>query len=440
VLRDDRDRKILLLALPALGTLAVEPIYILVDTAMVGRLIGTEALGALNIAMTALLVLVGLVGFTEYGITAEIAYSHGSDRADVARLAATNAVCLAGGLGLAAGAVLAATARPLASALGGRGDVLELATTYLRISAIGVPAVLLVAAAEGIMRGVNQLRRPLVILFLANLVNVVLEVLFVKVLDWGIAGSAWSTVLAQVGAAAWILWILRPHLAPVRPSIEIIAPQLRTGAHLVSRVIAMNFVWVTTTRVSARVDTLTLAANQIGTQLFMFLALVIDCYAIPAQSLVPAAIGAGDIDEAVDIGHACNRLSVITAAALGAVLIAGYWLIPRAFTGDGAVIDRAGMALLFLAAMQVPGAIAFAFDGALLGARDGAFLAGQAWRNLVAFLPLMIATLVWPSWGIAGLWGAQLMWMTMRAWVNWRRFHSRRWTVNFPELNGSAVT
>ncbi len=420
-----------MLALPALGTLAVEPIYVLVDTAMVGRLIGTEALGALNIAMTALLVLVGLVGFTEYGITAEIAYSHGADRADAAHVAATNALALAGGLGLAAGAVLAGTARPLVWLLGGRGEVLELATTYLRISAVGVPAVLLVAATQGILRGVNQLRLPLVILFLSNLVNVVLEVIFVRVLDWGVAGSAWSTVLAQLGAAAWMMVILRPHLAPVRPSRAILGPQLRTGAHLVSRVIAMNFVWVTTTRVAARVDTLTLAANQIGTQLFMFLALVIDCYAIPAQSLVPTAIGAGRIDEAVEIGHACNRLSVITAGAIGALLAGGCWIIPRAFTGDGAVVDRAGMALLFLAAMQIPGAIAFAYDGALLGAHDGAFLAQQAWRNLLAFLPLMAATLIWPSWGIAGLWGAQLMWMSMRAWVNWRRFESRAWTANF---------
>jgi putative MATE family efflux protein len=431
VLRDERDRRILQLALPALGTLAVEPIYVLVDTAMVGRLIGTDALGALNIAMTALMVVIGLVGFTEYGITAEIAYSHGADQAEVAKVAATNAVALATGLGAFGGGVLGVFARQLAWALGGRGEVLELATTYLRISAVGLPAILFVAGAQGVLRGVNQLRRPLLILLLANLANVVLEVLFVRVLDWGIAGSAWSTVIAQYAAAAWFVWTLRPQIAVVRPSWAVLRPQLVTGAHLVSRVIAMNFVWVTTTIVSARIDTLTLAANQIGTQLFMFTALVIDCFAIPAQSLVAGAVGAGDKVEALAVGHASNRLSLLAGAAIAAVLAGGCWLIPWLFTGDRGVVSRAAVALVFLAAMQIPGAIAFAYDGALLGAKDGPFLARQAWQNLIAFVPLMVVTFIWPSWGIAGLWGAQLAWMTMRATVNLRRFRSQAWLANF---------
>ena len=79
VLRDDLDRRIVRLAIPALGTLAVEPLYVLVDTAIVGR-ISTDALAGLAIAATVLLTVVSLATFLEYGVTPDVAFAHGAGR------------------------------------------------------------------------------------------------------------------------------------------------------------------------------------------------------------------------------------------------------------------------------------------------------------------------------------------------------------------------
>jgi Na+-driven multidrug efflux pump len=200
-----------------------------------------------------------------------------------------------------------------------------------------------------------------------------------------------------------------------------------TGLHLGIRGTAMLFVWVSATAVAARVDTPTLAAHQVANQVFLFLALALDALAIPAQSLVAGALGAGDRNEAMRIGHICTRLSLWCGGALGIALAVTSPLLARVFSADPAVVSRTTAAFLLLAVMQFPGAVAFALDGVLIGGHDERFLGRAAVVNLVSYLPLAAATLAWPQLGIAGLWGAQLMWMIMRSIVNQWRFSGGSW-------------
>jgi putative MATE family efflux protein len=305
--------------------------------------------------------------------------------------------------------------------------VLGYAVTYLRISCVGLPFVLVTYVGHGVMRGVNDLRKPLQIVLIANVVNVVLEIVAVYWLDLGVAGSAWSTVIVQAGAAMMFLRVLRPHRGGDKPTRERMQKLLRSGVHFAVRSIAMFAVWNTATAVAAHVDTPTLAAHQVLTQLFMFLALMLDALAIPAQSLVAGALGADDTNQALLVGRTSNRLSLWCAVLLASVLAVLSPVLPHVFSGDPAVHSRLTAGLLILAVMQFPGAIAFAFDGALIGAHDERWLARQAVVNLVGFAPLAIATLIFPRLGLAGLWGAELAWMTLRAIVNWRRWESRPW-------------
>jgi putative MATE family efflux protein len=420
------DRRIIGLAVPALGTLAIEPLYVLVDTAIVGRL-GTDQLAGVAIASTILLTVISLAAALEYGVTPDVAFAHGADRVQDAHDTAASALRLALVVGVLMGGAVAVLAEPLCWLLGGRGEVLDHATTYLRISTIGLPAVLTAYVGHGVMRGVNDLRRPLVIVLVANTCNVVLEVLFVFGLDWGVAGSAGSTVLVQIGAALAFRRLLVPHRVGGRASRERMVRMLRSGVHFAVRSLAMFAVWNTATAVAARVDTPTLAAHQVLTQLFMFLALVLDALAIPAQSLVAGALGRDDTAAALLVGRTSNRLSLWCAAALAVLLAALSPVLPQLFSGDPAVHSRLTAGLLILAVMQFPGAIAFAFDGALIGAHDERWLGRQAVINLLGFMPLAVATLVHPGLGLAGLWGAQATWMVMRAIVNWRRWESRPW-------------
>ena len=426
VLKDDLERRIVRLAVPALGTLAVEPVYVLVDTAIVGRL-GTDQLAGLAIASTILLTVVSLMAFLSSAVTPAVAFAHGAGRPEDAKHAASDALWLATMLGVPLAVAIAVFAEPLVRVIGGRGDVWRYGSLYLEISTVGIPFVLIAFVGHGVMRGVNDLRKPLQIVIVANVVNLVAELIAVYVLDLGVAGSAWTTVLVQILAAAWFISVLRPHVRMTRPAWLRLRPMLVKGLHLGVRSLAMFAVWNSATAIAARVDTPTLAANQVLTQLFMFLALVLDALAIPATSLVAGARGHHDIEEAVRVGRISTRLTLWCGGGLALLLAAASPFVPYIFSGDPAVRSRLTAGLLILAVMQIPGAIAFATDGALIGADDHRWLGRQAVINLLGYAPLAIATLLHPTLGLAGLWGAQLMWMTLRAVVNTRRFASRRW-------------
>ena len=195
------DRRIVRLAIPALGSLAVEPLYVLVDTAIVGRL-GTAQLGGLALAASVLSLVVAGCNFLTYGTTERVARRLGAGDGDAAADVGVQAVWLSVLVGAVLGPLIAIGASLLGRVLGGEGDVLDFAVTYLRISAAGIPFVVFVLAAQGVLRGAADYRTPLVILFASNFLNTVLEVWFVFGLDLGVPGSAWSTVIAQVGAGA----------------------------------------------------------------------------------------------------------------------------------------------------------------------------------------------------------------------------------------------
>ena len=420
------DRRIIRLAIPALGTLAIEPLYILVDTAIVGRL-GTDPLAGLAIAATVLLTISSFVMFLEYGVTPDVARALGRTDQRGAGIAASDSLSLAVMLGVPVAVLMALSSSPLARLLGAHGAVLDAATTYLRISAIGLPFVWVTMVGHGVMRGHNNLTRPLLVVLVANVVNVVLELIVVYGFHMGVAGSALSTVVVQIGAAMSFVGIMRPYLMRIAPAWARLRPILARAGHLGLRSVAMLGAWVAVTRVAAHVDTATLAANQVLQQLFMLLALALDALAIPAQSLVAAALGADDRDGAMEIGRSSLRMSLWIAAGFGIVVAATSPLLPRLFSNDGSVISRVTVGLIFLAVMQLPGAVAFSLDGVLIGGHDTRFLGRAAVCNLIPFAPMLVAVVIHPALGIAGLWAAQLVLMTSRALVNHRRFSSRRW-------------
>ena len=416
------DRRIVSLAIPALGTLAVEPLYRLADTAIVGRL-GTEQLGGLAIAASILALVVAGSNFLTYGTTERVANRLGAGRGGAAADVGVQAMWIALLVAVLATPALALGARPLASALGADGEVLEFAVEYLQISALGIPFVLIALAAQGVQRGAADYRTPLVILVAANVANVVIELVLVFGFDLGIAGAAWSTVVAQAGAGAAFLLVIRARLAPAtswRPNWPDMAPLLTAGRHLLLRVGSMLAVFTGATAIAARVDDPTLAAHQIAMTMFIFLALVLDALAVPAQTLVAEGLGRAETDGA-RIAARVVRLSLIVGATLGALLAATSPLLPRAFSSDPAVVERATVALLFLAVILLPGAAAFAYDGILIGAADYRFLGRAAFGYLLAVIPVAAALVADPDLGIAGIWAGLAGWMLVRALVNrWR--------------------
>ena len=413
------DRRIVSLAIPALGTLAIEPLYRLADTAIVGRL-GTEQLGGLAIAASILALVVAGSNFLTYGTTERVANSLGAGREGAAADVGVQAMWIALLVAAIATPALALGARPLAAALGADGEVLEFAVEYLQISALGVPFVLFALAAQGVQRGASDYRTPLVILLAANVANVVIELVLVFGFDLGIAGAAWSTVIAQACAGLAFLLVIRQRLVPAatrRPNWPDMAPLLTAGRHLLLRVGSMLAVFTGATAIAARIDDATLAAHQIAMTMFIFLALVLDALAVPAQTLVAEGLGRADSDGA-GIAARVVRLSLIAGAVLGALVAVSSPLLPRVFSSDPAVVDRATVALLFLAVMLLPGAAAFAYDGVLIGAADYRFLGRAALGYLLAVIPLAVVLIANPKLGITGIWASLTAWMVLRAIVN----------------------
>jgi putative MATE family efflux protein len=432
--RDATDRRIVALAIPALGTLAVEPLYVLADTAIVGHL-GTTPLAGLALAASVLLLVTAGCNFLAYATTQRFAHHRGAGRpADAARVG-VQALWLSGVIGVPLAAVLALAARLFPWLLGGRGDVLDAATTYLRISAVGIPFILVALVGQGVLRGVQDLATAFRIVLVANVVNVALELVAVYGLDLGIAGSAWSTVIVQIAAAGAFLFVLRPHLAAAasrRMDREEMTPFLTAGGHLALRVATVLIVVTGSTFVAAHVDDPTLAAHQIAATLFSLLALAMDAYAIPAQTLVANALGSGTPREAVEIGNRVLRLSTMTGVVLGLALAALSWPLTHVFTSDPDVASRATVALLFLALLLPPAGVAWALDGVLMGAADYRFLGRASAVSALAYLPLALLTLAVPSLGITGVWLSMVVWMVARAAVNERRYRSREWIAVAP--------
>ena len=426
--RSEYDGEILKLAVPALGALAAEPLYILVDTAIVGHL-GRHQLAALGIAATVLGSLFGVFNFLQYGTTAQVGRASGAGQARIANRLGAQALWLSLGFGLAIAAGVIALAPQIVELMGGEGDTARYAVTYMRIAALGLPFAFLALGGQGYLRGVADLRTPLVIVIAANVVNLVLEVLFVYGFGWGIEGSAWGTVIAQAGmGAAFIVVILRAALGETRLSRELMRRLLVIGRHIFVRTAALLSAFTLAGAVIARFGDASLAAHQVAFQLWIFLAFVLDAIAIAGQVIVGRGLGGGDTERAYAAGVRMIWLSVYAGIVFGAVMLALKGVLPYAFTSDEAVVERVQAIWLLFALMQPLNGAVFALDGILIGAGDGRFL---MWSMVIAFVAsasVALAALAF-DWGIVGVWSALVVLICARLALMLWRFSGRRWLV-----------
>ena len=425
------DRQIIRLAVPALGALAAEPLYVLVDTAIVGHL-GTPQLAALAIAATVMSTAFTIFNFLTYGTTAQVARLHGAGEEVEAAHVGAQAQWLAALIGVLLLAAIAALARPLVVLMGGAGEIADAATRYLRIAALGAPAFMLAGAGQGYLRGIADLRTPLVILVVAHAVNVVLELLFVYGFDWGLDGSAWGTVVAQAGmGAAFLAVALRAGWQ--RPVPARMRTLMRIGSEIAVRTGALLGSFLVASAVLARVGPAALGAHQIAFQLFIFLALVLDALAIAAQVMVGRMLGAGDAAGARAAAARMIGWSAILGAVFGLALLALGDLVPRLFTSDGAVVAQAHEIWWLFAAMMPANGAVFALDGILIGAGDTRFLMWGMLAAAAVYVPVALLALG-QDWGILGVWCGLAALIAVRLATCGVRFAGHRWA-----LTGAAV-
>jgi putative MATE family efflux protein len=418
------DRAIVALALPALGALAAEPLYVLVDTAIVGHL-GTSPLAALAIAATVLSTAFTVFNFLTYGTTARVARLHGAGHDRAAAAVGSQALWLALGIGLALAAVIAALAGPAVALMGGEGEIAHGAASYLRISALGAPCFMIAGAAQGFLRGMSDLRTPLAILVAAHAANVVLELVFVYGLRWGLNGSAWGTVIAQLGMGAAFVAVQR-RAGLERPHPAAMRPLMRVGAEIAVRTSALLASFLVASAVLARVGAASLAAHQIAFQLFIFIALVLDALAVAAQVLVGRMLGSGDAAGARAAAARVIGWSVVVGALFAVTLLALAGVIPPLFTDDAAVRERAREIWWILAATMPANGAVFALDGILIGAGDTRFIMWGMVAAAVVYVPVALLSLH-EGWGIRGVWSGLAGLIAVRLLTGGARFAGGRW-------------
>jgi putative MATE family efflux protein len=411
---------------PALGALAAEPLYVLVDTAIVGHL-GTTQLASLAIAATVMSTAFTIFNFLTYGTTAQVARLHGAGRNEAAAALGSQALWLALAIGVVLLVLIEALASPISTLMGGTGKVHDGAVLYLRIAALGGPLFMLAGAGQGFLRGMSDLKTPLIILVAAHTTNAVLELLFVYGFGWGLAGSAWGTVIAQLGMALAFVAVQRragferPHPAKMRPLARI-------GSEIAVRTTALTGSFLIGSAVLARIGAASLGAHQVAFQLWIFLALILDAIAIAGQVMVGRMLGAGDASGAREAATRMIAWSVAVGALFALVLLASGDVIPRLFTGDDRVVERAHEIWPLFAAMMPANGAVFALDGILIGAGDTRFL---MWGMLAAAAVYVPIVLLAPheGWGIVGVWWGLLALIAVRLLTCGARFAGSRWAL-----------
>jgi putative MATE family efflux protein len=422
-------RGIARLALPALGALVAQPLFVLVDAAIVGTL-GTAPLAGLGAAATLASLAVGLCVFLAYATTSSVARRVGEQRWDAAVSEGIEGMALGLGLGAVIGVVAFVGAEPLVRAFGASDTVVPYAVTYLQWVSFGFPAALVAMAGIGVLRGLQDTRTTLLVTLLAVGVNAVLAVVLVLGLQRGIAGSAIATAVAEwVQAAAYLLVVLRVarrHGAALRPSGIGVLAAARTGMPLFWRTVVLRAVYLVAAAVAARMGDADLAAYHVSFQIWIVLALAADALAIAGMALLGRYLGAADIDGARRVTARLVRIGVGLGVLLGVLLLVSLPWLPRAFSSDPVVVALITGSLL-VGALQQPFVVPiFVLDGVLIGAGDGRWLAWAGLAMLVAFLPAAYVVLALDL-GVVGLWWAITWFMLVRLVLLGRRAQGDEW-------------
>lgn len=398
------NRQILALALPAFGALIAEPLLVLADSAIVGHL-GSTQLAGLTLGSTVIHTLVGLMIFLAYSTTPAVARAHGAGNTTAAYAAARNGLWVALGLGVLFAGAIGAGATGILTALGGTGQVLIHATAYLLPSLLGLPAMLLVLAATGALRGFQDTLTPLYVSVAGAIINVALSWVLVYPVGLGVAGSALATAAVQWGMAlvlaGKVLAGMRGAGVTLRPDAPGLVAVFRVGSWLMLRAVSMRLALLATVFVVTAQGAENLAAYQLTMSFFNFLAFALDSLAIAAQSLLAKEMGARDLTTAagrtavLDLKRRLVRWSlafgVLTALVCPALGFGLGWV----FTPDVQVQGLFALSLLVLGVGQPLAAYVFIVDGILIGAQDVRYLGLASLVNLLVYIPVLVAVYAW---------------------------------------------
>ncbi|WP_431712203.1 MATE family efflux transporter [Glutamicibacter uratoxydans] len=385
-------RQILALAIPALGALIAEPLFLLADTAIIGHL-GVSELAGAGLGITVIQTAVGLMIFLAYATTPAVARAIGAGQFGRAMAAGRDGMWFALVLGGVLSLIGFFTAAPLARVMGAEGQTLGFAVDYIMYSLPGLTAMLLVFAATGVLRGMQDTKTPLVVAGAGFGLNIILNFTFVYGFGWSVAGAALGTSISQWMMAIVYFWLIIPRirqaglsLAPTWAGFKATG---QIGSWLMLRNATMRIALLATVVVATQAGEVTLAAHQLVFTLFSFLAFALDALAIAAQALIGKELGAGDAAKAKELTVLMTRWGIYFGILTGVFIFALSWIVPVLLSSDSSVHALATPGLWILAMSQPICGVVFVLDGVLMGAGDARYLGLAGLLNLAAYLPML---------------------------------------------------
>ncbi len=433
-------RTILALAVPALGALVAEPLFLLVDSAFVAH-VSTTALAGLGVATTILTTVVGLTIFLAYSTTAAVARAVGEGNMRRAVSLGVDATWLGIGIGAASGIVLGFGAPFVVALFSPPPEVASEAVTYLRISSVGLPAMLLIQAALGLVRGLQDTTITLIVAGVGAAANIPLNWVLIFGLDLGIGGSAIGTVVCQWAMAFWYIVIIvrgaRTHAVPLIPNMSGVSSAWKSARWLFIRTVTMRVVLLVATTVAIKLGSVTLAGHQLMNSVFSLTALALDSLAIAAQALTGKYLGAGDRPAVNYVTRTLIRWSFLGGVVVALALLAGALTAPGVFTPDPAVQNALFWALIVLLVAQPLAGYVFVLDGVFMGAGDARYLGLAGVVTMAAYLPFaaglwfLADARILPAdspYGLAALWAVfTFVFLGARAVTLWWRTRTDAW-------------
>jgi putative MATE family efflux protein len=412
-----------------LGALAADPLYSLIDTAFVGHL-GVPQLGALAVGSAAFTASFWIFSFLAYGVTPRVARALGrGDKAEADRVG-VQALFLAIVLGLGMSVIGLVGAEQIVRLFGGTERVAVYAEPFVRIRILAAAPVLIAQVGQGWMRGAGDTRTPMFVLLGGLVINTALNYVLIYPVGMGVQGSATATVIGQTVVAVIFVILLRRGMSAPRwlPDLDTIRSLAKVGLDLAVRTGSLLAALTVATAIAARMGEVALASWQIVMQVFLLLSFTLDSLAIAGQVLVGRFLGAQRPDRAFAVSKRLLGMALILGGGLAAALFLSSRWLATIFTDDGRVIVGAATLLVWLAVVQPLSAIAFTFDGILIGASDTRFLAGAMLLASAVYVAGSFLALEL-RWGIEGLAVATTMWLVLRSLTTGGRFVRGRWAI-----------
>lgn len=387
-------RQILALAVPALGALIAEPLFLIADSAIVGHL-GVAELAGAALGTTVLQTAVGLMIFLAYATTPAVARALGAGQPARAMAAGRDGLWFAIALGVLLTAAGYFGADAVVRGMGAEGAVAQFAVDYILFSLPGLTAMLLVFAATGILRGMQDTKTPLVVATAGFGLNILLNFALVYGAGMSVAGAALGTSIAQWIMALVYLWMILPRIrrekVSLAPSWSGFISTGQVGSWLMLRNLTMRAALLLTVVVATSSGEQTLAAHQLVFTVFSFLAFALDALAIAAQAMIGKELGRGDAQQVRQLTGIMSRWGIYFGLATGAFLLATSWVFPMVFTTDEQIRSLTTIGLWVLALAQPLCGLVFVLDGVLIGAGDARYLGLVGALNLAVYAPMLWA-------------------------------------------------